>query len=189
MTEEYKIIILKLIVKLLSDDSIARKKALSIVRDMHTHLSVIIKEVEKITNKYNSFYDEFDLRALTTIFDYALSKSFVLTEYKLFKELERIGVYLKADEYILTAEGNIRYVNDNPTVLTTLYKTKIMPLCSIFEKLFNTNSFLSIVLKFVKSLIGPSDVCSNVMQSKLWESRISILKQNEPETLFLPLLL
>lgn len=47
---------------------------------MHAHLGVTIQEEEKIMLKYYSFYDESDVRELSTIIDYALSKSFVFSE-------------------------------------------------------------------------------------------------------------
>lgn len=186
--DEYKYIFLKFIVKLLCDDSIARKKAFSIIRDMHSQLSDIIKHMGQISQKYYSFYDESDLRSITEIIDYT-STQFEISEYKLFKELDGLGLFIKAIDYTLTTEGNIAYVNENPIFVETLYRTKIMPISSIFEKIFKTANFLVNLVPFVEKLKIPSEVCSNVIQSRLWKSRIEKLEQNETDCLFLPLLI
>lgn len=185
--EEMKLKFLKIIVKYLSDASLSRSKVFEIISDCCSFYASIISEIENTTKKQLEFYSIEDIIYLDEIFHFTIYAK-VPSEHIVFRDLRDLGYIVSIDTKLLSTEGTIFYTNAMPVVKEIKYEYKLVSLRSLFQHVFKLPNYLDSIHDFMSCLkLDESTSISNILQSSLWKSKVN--SYNEPETLFLPLLL
>lgn len=184
IVEELKLSFFKTIISLLADISIARSKALEIIKKTHSHSLSTIDVIRKTQNKYIDFYSEEDINMLSQLYDY--SQNCVPSEYMIFKEMHKLNLCIQTKAIKLSDEGNIFYDLGDPILKEISFSLTLVVLRDLFEKLFQIPSYLKLIVDFVNNLDYDTEDISNIMQTDFWKSKVPTV--NEDRTLFVPLL-
>lgn len=182
--DEMRLSFLKTVLTILSDTSIARSKAIEIIKKAHLHSLSIINSIRDTQNKFLQFYSESDIDQLNGLYDYA--SNCVPSEYTVFKEIKKLHVYIPTKVHTLEVEGSINYEMGNTVLDEIPFTMTVVLLRSLFEKLFQIPTYFQLILDFINSLDQNTKNISNIMQTNFWKSKVSNF--NEDKTLFVPLL-
>lgn len=177
---DLKLDMMKHAVELLSDELISRKKSLEILKrsfDIYSKAILAIKTSDSTLNtvNFNEFCEFFE------------DSSSIESEYKLKKALHSAGVYISAEDHILSSEYDLKYVNGIPKLHKDERIVKIFNVTEFLETFLNLPGIMHEIDTFVKSKENCKDgSISNIIQSPLWEKLVSVEEKND-SILYLPL--
>lgn len=161
-------------VSILSDISVARSKALDIIKKSHSHSMNIIENIKTLQSKHLNFYSDEDIVQLNDLYNYAAES--IPTEYMVFKDIKTFIVHVPSETLVLSTEGAVKYEIGDPHLKEVKYTMNLVVSRQLFSKLFNIPSFLEIIENFINSLDDNHNI-SNIMQTNFWKTKISNIKK------------
>lgn len=163
--DEYKLSLIKIILKYISKKSNTRKVVIDFSGEMLFFVNGILETIFADLESTNTTLNN-NLYNLRNFLD--TSKN--LSEHKFCMELERLNVWTPFKEIVFEEKKSLALLN----------------IKYFFSKLFENEKFSYQVLQYLETLNSNKDYFSNIVQSEFWQS---ILEANPDEnTLFLPLL-
>jgi hypothetical protein len=174
----FKSEILKLTLKLYSNENLSRSMAHGILNQTFSTYQMLFGFIRITLEKQNVKFTE----EMNKLFHFIENFKF-LSEFKLFNELEKLGLLVKPYDYFIDAKSKI--VNDS--IKVEKFIMKIVPLQTLFSQMFSIKNFLDELINFMDSLNGSkSDFISNILQSPLWQKKLSMLEKCD-STLYVPI--
>jgi hypothetical protein len=177
--EEFKDRILKQTLKLFSNPNCSRSMARTMLIEtfdiylfiFRTFKQLLQKNEANILKKYENYF----------LF---IENFKIYTEYKFFRELEKLGLLVKTYRHHIATKTIIL----DDSVLYEKVTIEVMPLQLLFSSIFQMKNFLPELLKRMDYLYLQTESIENVIQSKLWKKKMSLLSQS-PDVLYVPLTL
>lgn len=181
----FKFDFLKLTLNLLGDESLPRKKSLSILKKAYDYFKNVIfhikSQIQETVPKES--FDE-----IFTILDKICSADVIKSEYIIFKELERLGYFIQAQKHLIHSTTYVSYKNNIEVIRTANDYIEFIPLNKIFTTLLNLPGFIDDILIYIHNINMRDDVICNIVQSKMWREKLKSM-DNIDGSLILPLLL
>lgn len=178
---------LKLALKLLCDETLARSKAFSILKLFYNQFKNFAgnfkTEFKKKLNERN--IDSEFIESIFELFENTVHENMLQSEYNIFKELESLGYYITPERRILKSSNEISYKNNHEVLKTSIVHTEMIPLRSVFEKLFNIPEFTEEIINNIQLL--KNDEACNIFKSQLWREKLNLLETIEKSVLYVPL--
>lgn len=176
-TDTFKSNLFKEIVAQLADPSITRKKALSMVHNIHKlHVTVLKSLMQHQIDK--QIIDNESREALDTLCD----DNLVQSEYKIVQSLISRNVWVNINPYILDSHHKEdRRMEEHAVLKKVLHVMQLVDLTDFFSKLFGLPNFLNDMFKFIDNLTDDGISIENIMQSKYWKYRKSKILLNDDE--------
>lgn len=175
-----KLEMIKHAVDLLSDELISRKKSFDVLKKSFEYYSKAFLSLQKCEGTYET--DNFK-----EFCEYFADPSSTQSEYKLKKALKTAGVYIAAEDHVISCENELKYVNGVPKLYKDIRIVKIFNVTDFLEKFLNLPGIMCEIDTFIKSKQKCEDgSISNIVQTPLWKKLLSVEEKCD-SIIYLPL--
>lgn len=183
----FKLEMLKYALKLYSDESLPRNKALEIIKETYNRLKKICSEMKDHFRKGLVSLDISleTINEIFFIFDDFCNEKFSKTEYLILKEFIDNNLLILARDIVLSSNLVPNFVNNAEVLKTNNFFFKLIPLKEIFDRLFNLPNFIQDIVSYVNSIKNNEGLVMNFVQCQFWKDKIKNLENTD--TLLLPL--
>lgn len=177
--------LLKIFLKILSDDRIPRTAVFDTFKDVFSYYDIRITNV--LSNLVNSGSENQELLSLLRSL---LTPSEIKTEYLVLKHLRAQNLLINYETVDLGKEFLFSYANGNQIVKNRNDFFYIMvDIQQLFHILFSKTDLLAIILNYMNTIIK-SPQFHNIIQSKFWKEKLKNLNaNNEKDTIFIPVMI